>query len=90
MRTKIITIFADAGHAWAKVTKKDLIALGIADKISPYSYQTKSCAYLEEDSDLSIYREALELKGINYQFRTKYAKDNKRSHVRNYQSYSIN
>jgi len=87
---KIVTIFADSGHAWAKVSKKELIALNIADKITPYSYQTKAYAYLEEDSDLSTYRQALELKGIAYQFITKYTKGNTRSHVRNYNGYYNN
>lgn len=52
------TIYADAGHAWLKVKKSELFAMGIADKITPFSYQYGEYAYLEEDCDLSTFAEA--------------------------------
>lgn len=86
---KILTIFADAGHAWGKVSKKELTDLGLADKISSCSYQTKSFVYLEEDCDLFLYCNALKEKGIQYQVLTKYTKGSQRSHIRNYNHYSV-
>ena len=87
MKTKTITVLADPGHSWGKVSKKELIKLGIADKISPYSYQNTLFAYLEEDSDLSTYCNALKEKGIEFKFKTKHT--NKRSRVRTYDSYRL-
>jgi hypothetical protein len=34
----------DPGHGWLKVPKALLAQLGIADKISPYSYQRGECS----------------------------------------------
>jgi hypothetical protein len=56
---KNLTIYSDAGHAWLKVKKAELLVLGIADKITAYSYQYKEWAYLEEDCDLSRFAEAI-------------------------------
>lgn len=56
---KNLTIYSDAGHAWLKVKKTELLALGIADKITAYSYQFKEWAYLEEDADLSTFVDAI-------------------------------
>jgi hypothetical protein len=56
---KSLTFYADAGHAWLKVKKAELVDLGIADKITPFSYQFKEWAYLEEDCDLSVFADAI-------------------------------
>ena len=86
---KLITIYTDAGHGWAKVTLKQLIRLNIADKISTYSYMHKNGlnAYLEEDCDLSTYIKALDAKGIKYQFKT--LSTNKSSKIRSYARYTL-
>ncbi len=49
----------DGGHGWFKVSIKQLIKLGIADRISSYSYWKGDYAYLEEDCDASTYVETL-------------------------------
>jgi hypothetical protein len=49
---------ADAGHSWLSVPLEDIRKLGIADKISPYSYMTHTRVYLEEDRDASLILEA--------------------------------
>lgn len=41
----------DPGHGWLEVPRAELEALGIADKISSYSYINQRFAYLEEDCD---------------------------------------
>ena len=75
-----ITVYADPGHAWAKVTRKLVESLNI--KISSYSYQRGAYVYLEEDCDLSAFIEAYK-KPISFIDRH----TNKQSKIRNYQSY---
>lgn len=59
--------FNDPGHGWLKVSIAEIKTLGIADKISSYSYRTKNYAYLEEDCDYSIFVTAWEAKhGIKW------------------------
>jgi len=82
---KKILVYADPGHAWAKVNKDELIELGIADKISSFSYERGEYAYLEEDSDLSKYLEALRAKGMKWEFVENFT--NQESRVRSYNNY---
>jgi hypothetical protein len=49
MKTYIWAV--DAGHEWLAVKKSELVKLGIADKISAYSYEKGATAYLEGDCD---------------------------------------
>ena len=44
----------DPGHGWIKVPMMDLIVSGVMGKITPYSYYTKTHAYLEEDCDADL------------------------------------
>ena len=48
----------DAGHEWLAVKISELAELGIADKISAYSYQKGTTAYLEGDCDAAVFFEA--------------------------------
>ena len=80
-----IKIFADPGHAWARFPKAKLVALGIADKISPYSYQNGTNAFLEEDCDLSILIRALRQRGYEIKFNESHT--DKQSKIRNYSTY---
>ncbi len=59
---KKYTIYQDAGHAWLAVKKKELRELGIADKVSRFSYMKRTLAYLEEDCDLDLFIKAWEKK----------------------------
>ena len=54
----------DQGHGWLCVKIAELEALDIADKITSYSYMRKQSAYLEEDTDLTTYINALKERGI--------------------------
>ena len=47
--------FSDNGHGWLKVPKKLILELGIADKISHYSYERSAYVYLEEDCDFEVF-----------------------------------
>jgi hypothetical protein len=80
-----IKVFGDPGHAWARFPKARLVKLGIADKITPYSYQNGANAFLEEDCDLSTLMATLKSKGYTVKFDETYT--NKRSKIRSYNSY---
>jgi hypothetical protein len=56
MKTYIWAV--DAGHEWLAVKKNELIELGIADKISAYSYEKGATAYLEGDCDAALFFDA--------------------------------
>jgi len=85
MKTKKYDVYVDPGHAWVKVKRTELVKLGIADKISSYSYQRGDHVYLEEDCDLSRFMVAMEANGVKVTFR-EYV-DNKSSCIRNYENY---
>jgi hypothetical protein len=62
--------YSDPSHGWLAVKISDLFLLGIAHKISKYSYMRGLTAYLEEDCDAQIYIEAHKQKygEFNYVF----------------------
>jgi hypothetical protein len=79
-------VYADPGHAWVKVPKATLKALGIAGKITPYSYQRGEFAYLEEDQDAVAFADAMwQQRRIIVKYREHIA--NKDSKIRNYDQY---
>jgi hypothetical protein len=88
-----IQFHEDPAHGWMQVPKKLLLQLGIADKISGYSYETEFNAYLEEDCDMGILFTAL---GVSYTNEEAFKLfwslvprnyTNHRSVVRNYANY---
>ncbi len=58
--TKHIQFYADPGHGWYETTIQELHTLGIAEKITAFSYRDGSTVYLEEDMDATTYFLALE------------------------------
>jgi hypothetical protein len=80
-----LNFYCDPGHGWAKIHKNWLELLGIADKISRYSYMRKDYAYLEEDNDLSTLYAAADKAGI--EIRLKEYHTNKQSKIRSYDNY---
>ena len=85
MKTFTVIVYSDAGHAWGKVKRQVLVNLGIAHKISSYSYQYKDNVYLEEDYDLRLLMEALP-ETTRIKFVEKHT--NRNSRVRSYSHYS--
>jgi hypothetical protein len=85
MKTITLQMFSDPGHGWVRFPKARLARLGIADKISSYSYQRGSNAFIEEDGDLSTLMSALEAQG--YEIKFKGGSSNRQSKIRNYESY---
>lgn len=86
MKTITLQMFEDPGHGWVRFPKARLAALGIADKITSYSYQRKDMAYLEEDCDLSTLMTALRAAGYE-EIKFKESWTNRSSKIRNYESY---
>ena len=82
-----IKFFADPAHGWGEVPISLIKELGIADKISQYSYMKGDNAYLEEDCDLSVLMNALEAQGITANFVEVWT--NNDSPVRRYQSFKL-
>jgi len=54
-KLKTFKFYSDAGHGWLAVKRNLLTELGIADKITQFSYQKGSTVYLEEDCDASTF-----------------------------------
>ena len=80
-----IKFYSDPGHGWGAVKRKVLFDLGIAHKITAYSYQKGDTVYLEEDCDLPTLTTALSTKGIWIEHVQKHT-DN-RSPIRNYDRF---
>lgn len=55
MKNKTYKMLGDAGHAWLSVKKKDIEELGMADRITEYSYVKGASVYLEEDLDVGTF-----------------------------------
>ena len=55
---KKLTFHYDAGHGWLEVDASELERMGIAGRISGYSYRRGGKAYLEEDVDAGVYIKA--------------------------------
>lgn len=77
---------SDPGHGWLKVPVVLLCRLGIAGKVSHYSYYRKGFAYLEEDNDAELLMAALSERGHKIKFRERNRREGY-SRVRNYESY---
>lgn len=84
-KPKKYTFFSDPGHAWLRVPRKDIDALGIADKISSYSYQKKDYAYLEEDKDAGTFLKAV--KSAGWKYTIKESNTNSQSKIRNFDTF---
>lgn len=84
-RTITLLVFEDPGHAWVRFSKKRLAELGIADKITSFSYQNGNNAFLEEDYDLSILANALRERGYEIKYNTN--RTNRSSKIRNFDRY---
>ena len=58
---EIYTHHADSRHSWLQVPITELFTLGVAHKISPYSYTDGTYAYLNEEDTVTFWwaREAM-------------------------------
>lgn len=81
-----VKFYSDPGHGWGAVKRKLIDELGIADKITYYSYQKGQTVYLEEDLDLATLATALALKGVTISYIEKNS-PHKNSPIRGYEPY---
>jgi hypothetical protein len=66
--TTTYTFHTDPGHGWLEVPMTDIDRLGLASKISRYSYRKGETAYLEEDCDASLFVEAIKASGSEFKY----------------------
>lgn len=85
-KTIKLKFFSDPGHGWVRFPKARLIKLGIADKISTYSYQRGDNAFLEEDCDVTVLVNALKAQGYT-DIKFDGSSSNRTSKIRGYSSY---
>ena len=82
--TYIIPFISDPSHGWGRVVRGAIEDVGIADKISRYSYQEGVFVYLEEDCDLYLFINALEQRGYKVKLDTQNVE---RTHIRGLPRY---
>jgi len=63
-----LDFYSDPAHGWLKVPHALVNELGIANKITRYSYMDAQSAYLEEDCDLSLFMQKAEETGLKIEF----------------------
>ena len=80
-----IKIYTDSGHGWGAVKRTVLSNLGIANKITSFSFQKGNTVYLEEDCDLPSLITACAVKGIQIEFVQKHT--DRRSPIRTYNRF---
>lgn len=61
-----LTYLQDPGHGWIACPLSLVHDLGIADKVSRYSYLDRDILWLEEDCDAGLLIDALRAAGIPY------------------------
>lgn len=81
-----LRFFSDPGHGWLEVDMGHIIGLGLADKISDYSYIQGDYAYLEEDCDATLFIDAAKEAGIKVNYVSHYT--NTDSEIRSYARFS--
>jgi hypothetical protein len=79
----------DPGHGWIAVKRHLLITLGIADKITGYSYQKGLTVYCEEDCDASLLLKTLDERGIKWAIEESQSRPDY-SPIRSYDRYEYN
>lgn len=82
-----VKFYSDPGHGWGAVKRKILVDLGLADRISHYSYQKGDTVYLEEDCDFPMFATHLNAarNGVTFEYVEKTT--NRRSPIRSYDCY---
>lgn len=87
MQNKVFKSYSDPGHGWLAVKRAELNVLGIADKITRFSYQKGKTVYLEEDQDVTTFVQAFENKFGVKPTMIEQSFTNSSSPIRSYESY---
>lgn len=77
--------YSDPGHGWLRVPYSELERLGIADKITHYSYTKGNNVFLEEDCDMSTFMKAKA--DLSEKVDIQVIRCNRQSRIRSYQMY---
>ena len=85
MKTLKLSFHCDSSHGWLEVNRADVDALGIADKISRYSYLNGDRVFLEEDCDASHFLDAAKAHGWTINVQEKHT--NGDSFIRNFSRF---
>ena len=80
---------SDPGHGWLHVKREELTRLGIADKISAYSYQHGGMVYLEEDMDVSTFIDAKQRHNEPFDFENVNFANVRHTVIRSYEHYHV-
>ena len=85
---KTYKFIEDPGHGWLEVPRQEIDSLGIAAKITPYSYQKGEMVYLEEDCDMFTFYQAKKDKGEVHRKDWDWERDyQQNTPIRDYHSY---
>jgi len=89
MKTKTINYrwYTDPGHAWLRVSTAVCKDLGILDRVSQFSYQSRqgTYLYLEEDCDAGLFLQAVKDKQLPcHMLPTRYEDRSRVRHLPNY------
>lgn len=86
-KANVVKFFhSDAGHGWLAVKTRELVELGIADKITAFSYTKGKSSYLEEDVDMALYVNTQQDRGVTVEVRQGKRWD-KKSPIRAFPAY---
>ena len=80
--------YTDPGHAWLRVSTAVCKQLGILDRVSRFSYQSKKgdYLYLEEDCDAGLFLQAVKDRQLPcHMLPTKYQTESRVRHLDRYQ-----
>ena len=80
-----LAFYSDPGHGWGQVSHSLIERLGIANKISGWSYMDAHSAYLEEDCDLPLFIKEAKNAGFEIEFYERSVDYD--SPIRNYSKY---
>lgn len=69
---KEYTLIQDNSGCWLMVPYSDIIESGVESKISSDSYRSRECAYLEENSDMVTFLNAIKERGYDIKLVTEY------------------
>lgn len=86
METKYLFI-SDPGHGWLRVPKSVIKSMGIADKITHYSYMSEKYVYLEEDCDCTMFFRALNVTMDEFKLMIRHTDTNNWASCRRYPNF---
>jgi hypothetical protein len=81
-----LRMISDPGHGWLEVPRDLLTTLGIQDRITDYSYQKGTMAYLEEDLDMYTFMQAARDTGLDIELVEVYQEH---TAIRDYNRYAL-